>query len=210
MAVTILTPQGPTIEGAGAELLADLLRELEERIRSRGVPIDLSMREGLPPEQVRRMLQPVGLAAPEEVVAWFGWRNGIRSPLRVGGTAGVLPFAGPIDLKGAIEKYEYFKASGVEVWSYAERWLPLEADPHAISILCAADGSSAALVRKANEDFPLSGDHYGYQVVSLSTVVAWWIEAIDAGITVWNPERLSWQSQTNRLDSVQRASGMFY
>jgi len=215
---TILTPDGPTVEGVGGELLGSLLGELEARLKERSVPVDAGLMPGLRPEFVRAMIRDeIALTAPDELVVWFSWRNGIRfaPPTRV---TQVLPFIWSASLEQCIAKYKYWveakqsqPALGESgLWAWAESWLPLERQAHTYHISCREDPSIPPLVKRSDERYPVGKDDGHYQVRSLCTLVAWWIEAIDCGATQWIEHRQEWLSDVKILPSVQLATGMFY
>ena len=60
--------------------LSGLLAALEVRLRRFGAPVVEALRPGAPPELVRAELAAEGLAAPDELVAWWGWHDGVEGP----------------------------------------------------------------------------------------------------------------------------------
>lgn len=203
---TLLTPLGPTIEGAGPELLRRLLGQFEDRLRAADVPIDANLGPGLAPEDVSRLLDEVGLVVPAELMTWFGWRNGLITPVgRLG--AGILPFLARSSLELSCANYRYGVAHHGALWSVAKGWLPLETHPHGLHAFVGEE-TDRLLVRRASEDFPLEGMDAGYQVVSLSTIVEWWIQAIDEAAATWDSVRQVWHFDLRSRPSVQLATGM--
>jgi hypothetical protein len=68
--------------------LRTLLDELDDRLRRFGAPVVEAFRPGLAEEQVREEAGAAGLAAPADVLAWWGWHDGVDG--------GVPPeYAGP-------------------------------------------------------------------------------------------------------------------
>ena len=59
-----------------AEELRPLLAALDDQLTDYGAPIAAAFRPGLPPERVRDELEAEGLAAHEDLVAWWSWHDG--------------------------------------------------------------------------------------------------------------------------------------
>jgi hypothetical protein len=57
--------------------LRDLLEELEARLRAFGAPIAAAFLPGTAPERVRAALDAEGVPAHEDLVAWWGWHDGV-------------------------------------------------------------------------------------------------------------------------------------
>jgi hypothetical protein len=57
--------------------LRGVLDELEERLRAFGAPIVQAFRPGAPADEVRTVLATEGLQAHPDVVAWWGWHDGV-------------------------------------------------------------------------------------------------------------------------------------
>lgn len=85
---TIGTSVGPSVDGASADLLSDLLVALEQELRLQGVPVDDYLRPGALPPEVRAAFDECDLDAPLEALAWFGWHDG---PTRVANSHKVMP-----------------------------------------------------------------------------------------------------------------------
>lgn len=66
----------PRDPGAGGTDLTALLTELEVRLRGWGAPITTAFRPGAPPDLIRSVLAGEGLAAPDDIVAWWSWHDG--------------------------------------------------------------------------------------------------------------------------------------
>jgi hypothetical protein len=60
--------------------LGRLLDELEHRLRAFGAPIVEAFHPGAPADRVRTVLAAEGLHAHADVVAWWGWHDGVALP----------------------------------------------------------------------------------------------------------------------------------
>jgi len=69
-----------TVDGAGPDLLQELLDRYEAEIRQRCVPLWESMRPGLSRGEIVDRLGAAGLPAPEELVVWWMWHDGHELP----------------------------------------------------------------------------------------------------------------------------------
>lgn len=65
-------------EGAA---LSGLLVGLEGRLREFGAPAVAAFRPGATPDVVRTVLAGEGLAAPDDLVAWWEWHDGVEGPV---------------------------------------------------------------------------------------------------------------------------------
>ena len=65
-------------EGAA---LSSLLAALDGRLREFGAPAVAALRPGATPDVVRTVLAREGLAAPDDLVAWWGWHDGVEGPV---------------------------------------------------------------------------------------------------------------------------------
>lgn len=65
------------IESSSPRLLtADLLAELEQRLRALGAPITRILRPGLSDDQMDELTGPIGLTLSTEARAWWRWHDG--------------------------------------------------------------------------------------------------------------------------------------
>jgi hypothetical protein len=60
--------------------LRSLLDELEQRLRAFGAPIVQAFRPGAAADEIRTALAAEGLRAHADVVAWWGWHDGVAMP----------------------------------------------------------------------------------------------------------------------------------
>jgi hypothetical protein len=60
--------------------LPALLGGLEDRLRRFGAPVVEAFRPGAPPDHMRAVLAAEGLAAPDELLEWWGWHDGADTP----------------------------------------------------------------------------------------------------------------------------------
>ncbi|MBX3194178.1 MAG: hypothetical protein KF727_03640 [Microbacteriaceae bacterium] len=183
------TPDGLMVEGAGPELLAELLVELEREMAAAGAPSEM-LAPGISPERCRELLLPICGHVPAEVEVWFEWHNGVL---------------GGADAPRLLRGLEYWSAEqvaradphlglppGKEEWEWDRRWLRLTGDNY--GLIVTTDLRSHPLVRRWNPELgtaPLSAPS-PLQVVSLCTPVARWIGAIRNRWWTWNPGLRTW------------------
>jgi hypothetical protein len=68
-----------TDRSSGADL-SSLLAALEGRLRRFGAPVVEAFRPGAPAGRVRGELAAEDLAAPDDLVVWWGWHDGVEGP----------------------------------------------------------------------------------------------------------------------------------
>lgn len=76
---TVDTSFGPSVEGAGAPLLAELLVELEIELERIGFPVG-RLRPGLPRAKAAARFAALERPVPDELLTWFEWHNGATMP----------------------------------------------------------------------------------------------------------------------------------
>ena len=65
------------------------------------------------------------------------------------------------------------------------------------------------LVRRPEQDHDLAEFSHKLQVVSLCTIVTWWIQALEAGATEWDRSTQSWTNLDVALVSPMRRDAFF-
>lgn len=190
---TIGTSHGPSVDGASPALLQELLEAFQDALAHQGVPVERFLSPGTSPERVRSRLNDIGLRAPDELVAWFGWHDG---PKRMPGSASVLPRFLFWSLDEAISMHVSPRGQpkGTEDWQWNPAWLQIMGDGNGLAIHCAEDPTEPPLVRALTMD-----GEYGTQpkktlrqVVSLCTPVAWWTEAVSENWYRWDAKSQLW------------------
>ena len=186
------TPQGWSLEGASPARLRELLDTFTHKLADRGIDCDHLLNPGASAEEVKAGFASVDLVAPDELVVWFGWHNGLRE----NGNHqwfGHVPFVFPMTLKWCIDDYKYQLAEGIPLGVWTAGWFALEAEV-GLAVFCGADPADSLLVRKPD---PESGDSLDVpsvnQLVSLCTLVTWWIDALDAGYATPGVDAWDWK-----------------
>jgi hypothetical protein len=184
---TYMSEHGLTVEGAGPELLSELLAEYET-ILERTDPSSLaSLQPGLTRDDIVQRLDGVELAAPDELIVWWTWRNGF--PLMT--PHGLMNPQLSIDL--ALIFREDDEGMCFENLP-SPSWLRVIGDDsrHAIGITCDKN-IDPPWVRTVNPEFNVP-DVLGpkYRAVSLCTVMTWHLLSIREGWVRFNPESGTW------------------
>jgi cell wall assembly regulator SMI1 len=194
------------IDVSDAPLLTEgMLEKLEERWRAQGAPIVQALRPGLDSGALRAAASPLGLNLPTEAQVWWGWHDGTASTLTSHAIGRDILF---LSLGAAMDRYEQERAAATaaigegidsrDTWGVA--WLPVAAagDGALIACDCSVAEGAPTPIRYVHWD-KVGGDSRAPVAPSLGTVVAWWIEAIDAGAWRYDPERACWEAHPERL-----------
>ena len=218
--MVIATPDGPSASGSGPGLLADLLTKFEETLSSLGVPARDYLGDGVGRSLVIEQLATVGLETNAELEAWFGWHNGrAGGPDESGLGYRVLPGFSQLSLEDAVSRYrsltvDFVVPDGVDpVYStngVGRGWLVLTVDPYGFAMNCEGGPEVPPLVRKPEEEYFDEYFEGRLQVVSLCTLVTWWLEALQSGATTWNSSTQSWSDLDVSLVSAIRRDSSFY
>jgi hypothetical protein len=203
----ITTLKGLCIDDASPTKLALLLREFDGKLAEFGVNLDTVLASGITPEEVHETFAAVDLVPPDELVVWYGWHNG----LRLGADnryVGMSPFAAHANLDWSIANYRYKLAEAVPAGLWAEKWLCVESD-RGLAVYCSGNPTELPLLRREEvEEYDFVEPSTDHQIVSLCTMVAWWIEALDVGAA--HPSdvqgRLAWTYDAVRLMSIDRGT----
>lgn len=192
-------------------LTAELLEELEGRWRDLGVPIAEQLRSGLSREQIHVLTAPLDLHVPSEALVWWGWHDGA-----VGGTAAGQAFPGwwlpSLAEAVARARWELNEAVGLageraQTLLWRSSWLP---------IMSAMDGNYGAVDCSLPPDLPSpvfytdreSVAKFEPRVPSIGTLICWWIDAIDTGVTRFDTATARWRHDPKRLDDQRARSGL--
>jgi hypothetical protein len=179
---TTRTPLGFTVEGAGAELLEDLLKQYEFELGRQSPAIVDAMQPGLPAAQIEDEIGALGLTPPREAIVWWRWRNGFRPMVRHGLKHAQLRFEDSI-------KFYRRATLGTAVEEWNPNWLRIAGGGNEGDAISCAEMAAAPLVRSVSTfDLGTQDDEEPLrQVVSLCTPVTWWLLAIAKGWDYWNP-----------------------
>lgn len=172
-------------EGAGPELLADLLARWEAELRARGFPVDAATNPGLAPPAFRSAYSAFGVTPPDELVEWFRWRNG--QPLDA------PPLAPPfhaIDAESSVRD----RALGLTIGYQPGQWHPwvrLGATGRELS-MDTRDSDPAPLVRRTVFEVGTEPRPDFSDVRSLCTPVTWYLDALLRGYHRWDSVAQTW------------------
>jgi hypothetical protein len=205
----IATPQGPSVHGAGPELLGDLLEQLEQSLRDAGVPVLDYFQPRASREEVQRAFEECGLLPSEEAVVWFDWHNGDDGYHRS------LPWFDfwPLETVRRRRLDPGGQKVGVGDWMWHPDWIQLMGDNNGVAISRALDekGREQTLVRAlsiSDPEWSTQPSGGAHQVVSLCTPVTWWIESLRAGWYQWDRVREGWHIDDAKQPEERRTYGL--
>lgn len=195
------TSSGLQLRDAGPSRLTALLRDFDQLLAGIGVDLDTVLAPGLSAPEVRRLFASVDLIAPDELVVWYGWHNGLRVSTE-NTYLGLSPFVLPADLAWSIADYRYQLAETVPIGLWSSGWLCMESDGGALAVYCSGNAADLPRIRRqhveAYDFLEQSADH---QIVSLCTMVALWMDALRAR-AIWprlNGGFLEWEIDGPKL-----------
>jgi hypothetical protein len=185
---TIMSPYGLTVEGAGPELLRELLAEYGSVLQRTSPHIWASMAPGLTRGEIVRSLEEVGLPAQEELIVWWTWRNG-HIPMVPHG----LGFP-QYSLHEALRYREDDEDFAFELLP-SPSWLRIAGQGLKYSVGVNHDPELDALVVRG-----LSPEHDGLyglvthgQAISICTFMTWHLLAIEEGWNAYDPSTGFWR-----------------
>lgn len=197
------TSDGWTVDNASPSLLVELLDELARCAADAGAPLHDVLQPGLSRQQVVDGLGQLGLAAPEELVAWWGWHNGSRPGL-IGGQGMALN-----SLEYALAIYPH-DALGTGEFSWNPAYVTLLGPGSYGVSVSTAQSLTPPAVRGTESGAGTEPGRVDNQAISLCTVVTWWITARRNGWITWQDFGGfgSWLPDINLYPGEWRATGL--
>lgn len=212
------TGEGPCADTTGPAKLRELLELFEEEASNQGAPVKQLLQSGLEVEQVERLLQEVGLGAPDELVALYSWRNGMKDPQDFPLARAVLPRWDFPSLQAAIINYKAALGSQEKAaqehpdWPVesitagtGSGWLRITENLIGCSVYCMGKRELPPRLRYNDPEFGSPGTANYFQAVSLTTWVTWLIQGIRNGAYRWNSSGQSWDETWSLAPESQRA-----
>jgi hypothetical protein len=197
------TPLGTCLDGASPERLALLLAELDNLLATMGVNLDTVLQPGITPAEVRAAFATVNLVPPDELLVWYGWHNGLRVDSN-NKYLGLSPFVAQADLDWSIRGYQYDLAEIIPAGLGLPNWFGIESD-RGLAVYCSGNPADLPLVRRPEaEIYDVLEESADHQIVSLCTMVAWWIQALEHGAARPSTElgQLDWIYDGARLAEI--------
>jgi cell wall assembly regulator SMI1 len=177
-------------------LTAELLGQLDQRLRDLNAPITKIWRPGLTDDRMDELTAEIGLTLPTEARAWWGWHDGVEHGAIVPQPAigdGWIPLSLVEAVRGAIVSRGLsagLAADGFDdprsQWSAS--WIALCGNPSPERLACecavpAGAPSPAIYYDPEGEDDPQIP-----KAPSIGEVIHHWIEALDDGTWHIDPE----------------------
>jgi hypothetical protein len=197
-----------TLETVDASVLAELLAMYERELVQLGVPVREYLRPGLERREVVLGLAELGLSAPEELIAWFGWQDGLREKKPGEVYPEILQTMFPCSLESALKRYNDTRPGEGDppIWCWAPEWLMLEDGAYGFAVSCEDAPTHAPVVRFVDEANWIHGPQTKWGARSLSTLVVFWIEMLRNGASQWADNHWVWD--VSALSQLQRDSGL--
>lgn len=193
-----------TVEGASAALLADLLVDFEAELRKQNAHIDELLRPPASPALVEETFAKIGLKAPAEVVALYGWHDGC---VATGEGEAALPARFLLSLEAVPIRYNLSRL-GLGEWDWNPSWAQVMGGKYGIAVSCADDPDQLPLVRSVENSAGTADWQTDYQVVSLCTPVTWWIDCMRRGWYKYDQSTRSWNRPIGEIPQKIRMYGM--
>ncbi len=151
--------------------------------------MDDGLASGIQPEQTRAAFHTIELIPPREVEVWFAWQNGARR--FEGRSVWLLPLFEAWSVEAVLWAYAW-RPHGSEEWEWHPRWVQITGEKYGLAVWFPADPGETPLVRVDLQEGGMQPGTPPTQVVSLCTVVAWWIDGLRTGRYVWDRETWTW------------------
>lgn len=190
------TDWGPCVDSPSPELVQDLWGTYVGLIRDGGAPIDDHLAGGLHEQEVRRQLAEIQMEPNPELVAWYHCHNGWISKPETR-PVHVFPESQPLSLENAIRVYrDEPMGRGFGELEWNPNWLRILDPVHGVAVRSISGDVSPPLVRYVEAGILYEGND-DPQVVSLCTLLARRIEALQEGAYRWQGNR--WVRDQERM-----------
>ncbi|WP_148071147.1 hypothetical protein [Curtobacterium sp. PhB115] len=184
---TVMTPGGLSVRGAGPELLAELLLEVDAVCLRDGYDLQETMAPGVTREVIDAAWAPRGIAVPEEAIVWWGWHNGARPDL--GRYAGVRQ----VSVAFSAESWD-LKTKGTSAYTWNRSWIPVWGPgPDHIAIDTRDHRDVSVRATEFDLNTQETADTPG--VISLCTPITWWLTARAEGWVAPGPVADVWKTE---------------
>lgn len=191
---------------AGPPAVTASLARLERALRDAGHPLAGMLQPGLPEPRVRDAVAATGLRLPDEAVALWSWRDGVRPAATAdpGRTPGSEFLPGgclflPLDDAVAFFRQHLATFPWDDLDDHDRTWFPLARYGHGdtIWVECAGEEHGPApLVRTLLGDYNEPGTLADRRVASVADGLDVWTAWLERGI--WGLREGSWQMTRDR------------
>ena len=203
----IRTPDGCySVEGAGPELLGELLDTFQDEMRRAGWTAQDQLAPGIRAAEIRQQLAQAQLQVPDELVVFYGWHNGFLSVPDGLPMGSILPSVTLMSLERSLASYVTSGASPVVPRSFWHPgWLRLEEVRPGYMIECGPPELPPRLAY-ISEDNPFEGPRRRAALRSICTLATVWIDLIRQGASTWTGAY--WQFDRTKVTEAQAMSGI--
>jgi hypothetical protein len=178
------------IESSSPRLLtADLLAELEHRLRDLDAPVTRIWRRGLSDDQMDELTEPIGLTLSTEARAWWNWHDGVeRGVIRP--QPGIGDGWEPLQLAEAVRDVIAKREVVAKLVSlghddprsrWSKSWIGLCGNPSPERLACECAVPAGAPSPAIYFDPEGNDDPHLPKAASIGEVVHVWLEALDDG-----------------------------
>ena len=204
---TIKTEEGLSVEGASPALLAELLGQYGEILRSASPEIWLASRPGLREAEIEEALVLAGVTAHPELLAWWSWRDGWSEGVRRGALLPQMSLEKACDLLPEVNDLPapMLRPSGT--------WIPVSGWElgNLVAFSAAAESPRIRMIAPELEP-PQEQEKSHLRVISLCTYVAWHLDGIETGRVFYDPATQAWNSDVEAWRGAPlelRRTGLF-
>ena len=189
---TSLTPRGFQVEGAGPDLLAELLDAYWFEIHRLAPDIADAMQPGLSESHIFDLFEVLGVQPPAEAVVWWRWRNGF--PLYFGHGMGT-----PQLTLYMVVKLHRLESLGTDPGQWDPKWVRVAGEGGKFSLaMDCAEPASPPSVRSFRRDLTEWAMNRRPSAVSLCTPISWWLLGMASGWTTYSESR-GWFTDLERF-----------
>lgn len=171
------------------ELLGEVLAELEGRLVTIGAGVVGLLAPGLSEDHVRSRLGELGMEPPGELVAWFGWHDGLINPDPAFERYDRVIKWHPMSLEQCILDWSG-QPRGAEDWQWDPTWLPIGHHDNSdrLTVDCTPPQQWQARLSIYSAVEGGFGRCEAPVVTGFAGVARWWLDALDAGHITYVPE----------------------
>jgi cell wall assembly regulator SMI1 len=175
-----------------------LLGRLEAAWRERGALIADHLAPGLTDDEMRRLVEPLGIGLPLEARRWWGWHDGVTT------TAARAHYIGPdfgiLSLGEAVQLYETIRLSvDPDEISWKPTWMPIVSWSRGdLAIDCTAADETPVPVHAVDWEVGV------FAAPAMREMVDAWLAVMANGGWRWERSENYWRVDTAKLPTDER------
>jgi cell wall assembly regulator SMI1 len=198
--------------GPGERLNREQLEDLEGLLVGQGAPVVQRLQPPASKEAIDILETALGLSLPDELKLWWRWHNGTAVEPHEPPAHGLIgPFFQFLDTARALRFSQDMRKMALEDVpeepdaTWAPNWLAISSNG---PVACDVGVPNGAPVPILDVDYHHTDVPGRVSAQSFGQMVRWWIEALEAGAWIYEPERQWWERREELVPPERERAGL--